>query len=851
MNVFDNQCLEILKSETLTTAGFDHVTPADCKVISLLVTNKTRQTISETTLKRIYGFAFSKFKPSLFTIDTLAKFSGYAGWTDFCQKKDQANKNIPEQDIDWVTLRNNVNKITNFTLQALKNKSGIPYNQTIKRKFVNDHIDAFLTSDDNVTLFSGPSGYGKTIGLCHWVDQKMEQSLAGKDQDIVLFFSSNALMSVLLSGRDINDWMLALLGYSADNDVNVLLDIRQRKSGNFYLVIDGFDEHMFKNEQFRILLNHIVDIFSFYKSHDWFKLVLTMRSYTWVNNRHEIENEAAKWYTGFLPGDFCINVPLFNIAEIKELCRKINPSIQNFIALDVAEHFNHPLYFQFYYTQHKNDFTFNNVDHLSIYELVSTFIHNKVYVGQHSTEKILLIEKLVAQMDIINDNYKVEKLKINELIKQYNHAYLELTGLGIIRELNESTDYSFVTHIEFVDNNFLDHSIAKTLLYNNNDKFDSVLIEKINKLFANDGHKVSVMKWCVIYAIRTGQLDGFERLTEVQLGSNEKVQLIKFLGDLLDKESSSPTKNEALMSYFKQDFSEKMFDYFFGLELVNTSYKKTLKTLLKFELTDSQKILIYTTLGVIAIIKAELNELKECILKLKSFGKHNYQHFVVNPLDCLETLYHYLKYGTIKPELLHDLTKLSFNPPTDSARLKHTSSNDLLFLLAVYTLRLSNNPKKSLRFINFLSKIYRDHLVEDKTNQYRFFIKIAKADAYFKLGDTEAVLGIYRLISSTYRKRDNLLTPYMKTLFYSLKIKALLNTSRENSIPDEIKILFEIAGESGDKISKLVVSTMILNESLSNMFPEFYRQVKHSFYKTLNETGLHPDAFTNNMALKE
>src|ERR1700743_3117068 len=90
---------ELLKSEVIKAAGITSITPADCKMLSYVITKKTEQRISETTLKRIYGFAFSKFKPSLFTIDVLARFCDYAGWNDFCQHQEQ-NLQLPEEDIN-------------------------------------------------------------------------------------------------------------------------------------------------------------------------------------------------------------------------------------------------------------------------------------------------------------------------------------------------------------------------------------------------------------------------------------------------------------------------------------------------------------------------------------------------------------------------------------------------------------------------------------------------------------------------------------------------------------------------------------------------------------------------------
>src|ERR1700761_1640440 len=173
MNTILLQRYEELKNCVLIAAGIKNLTPADCKSISQQIDYKTKKNISETTIKRIYGFAFAKYKPSLFTLDTMAKFCDYDGWENFCEK--QADKGISNRnkDFSWKLLKQSAEKITGFTLQALKNKSGIPFIQTIPREAVEHHFDDFLQSGYTGTLLVAPAGYGKTIGLCHWIENKM------------------------------------------------------------------------------------------------------------------------------------------------------------------------------------------------------------------------------------------------------------------------------------------------------------------------------------------------------------------------------------------------------------------------------------------------------------------------------------------------------------------------------------------------------------------------------------------------------------------------------------------------------------------------------------------------------
>ncbi|MDB5030598.1 MAG: hypothetical protein JWP71_1319 [Mucilaginibacter sp.] len=849
MNTISLHQYEQLKKRILVTAGISHVLPADCKVLSHRVSKKTGNRISETTFKRIYGFAHSKFTPSLFTLDILAKYCDHKGWKDFCEKEDNSLIKNQNENLNWQLLQQTAHKITAFTLQALKNKSGIPYNQTIKRDFIDFHFDEFLNSGCTGTLLTAPAGYGKTIALCHWIEEKMAADAANGTNDIILLFSSSALMSVLLSGKGLNDWILTLLGYSIDNDINVLLDIKQRKDSKFYLIVDGFDEFMFKNEQFKVTLNQLIDVFSLYQSHDWFKLVLTTRFATWINNSQTMEIGTGTWFTG-LENDSYSNVPLFNREELKKLCHKINPAVESVISIEVAESFNHPLYLQFYYKLNKVNFSLNSVDHFSIYELISTFIIHRVFLGNYPTEKLLFIKKFVEALDFENDVYQIDRLQVNDLIKQYSHAYQELLSIGFLRETNESSKYHYNNCIVFGNDNFLEYSIARILLYENSNLFDADLIKRINTLLANSPRKVEVLKWCIMHAINSGQLRNIDQLTEAILGSNEKLELIIFLGKLLEKESLSVKNNEALVQYFKQPFSKKIFEYFFGFELINPDYKKVLNVLLKFEFSTKKKILIHTTLGIIAAIQLDLNELEACLLNLKAFQKTAYDSFIINPLNCLDALYYHLKYGIIKREVLRDLTKLSFNPPTDRTGFKKCASNDLLYLLGLNTMMLCYNSKKTIRFIEFLKKNYKPDLFGDNTTQYGFFLKVITADAYYDLGNNTKVAETYYAISNAYKNSGERLTPYMKILFHNLKVKTLINTPRAIHIVTEMKSINAIADKSGYKFPKLYVSVILLKSAdLQTSMPKLYKQVNYDFIKMLHENKLNTKIFLQQNAI--
>jgi len=845
MSILPKHQLELLKNQVITNAGLTSITPADCKLLSFLINNKTRQCLSETTLKRIYGFALSNFQPSLFTLDAMAKFCGYNGTKDFSEKSEKKNVNEPknsEEEFSWHSMKQNAGKITSFTLRALKNRSGIPFKQTIKRDFFDNFFDDFNDSGLTAAVVAAPAGYGKTVGICHWVEEKMEDVSAN---DIVLFFSSTALMSVLFTGMDINSWLQTLLGYSANQKIG---DIKKDEDGVFYLIIDGLDESRIKQEQFDLIMNQVNDFISIYQENAKTKLVLTMRTASWQNYRHQIEDENHIWFADFKQNGEPINMPLFTMDEIRRLAGKINPESKTPIGL--SESFKNPLYFQLYYKQHKDNFSFENIDHTSEYEINSLYILNKIYLGKYATEKILIIKALVEAMDFSHHHYYVDKLKVNEITRKYEHAYAELISAGILKEVNETGDYQYNAYIKFVNNYFLTHSIAKILLYGNSDLFNSALIEKINTYFAKSEQKLPVVKYCIIHAIKTGQQTSFEQLPEIELSPVEKADLINFLGDLLSKNLFGQKGNEAMLHYFNQDFGKNIFDYFFGIELINNDYKKTLHTLLKFELSNRKRILIYTALSLIAVINLNMEDLEDHLKKLKSFNKSDFQSFAVNPLHCMDTMFHYFKYGIIKKEALVDLTKLSFNPPEDEYNLQHCASNDMLYLLGVYTSLVNDNPKKTLRLIDVLKKSYKDTNVAQNASQYGFFMHILAADVYYKIGNAEKTAEMYHAIANAYKASNNRLSSFMRSVFHCIKIKVLLDTPGENAVINEMKCIDIISSEYGSQVNKLATLAMLLHKNdFLDEHPNFKKQVNYDYMKIIRNNGLYSESFSTSKKL--
>src|ERR1700761_1596931 len=112
---------EQLKQEVLDKAGLTIITPSDCQSLALNISKQTKKQISDTTIKRIYGFALSSSVPSLYTLNLLAEYCGYSSWDYFC---DEHSKKQIKPQAKFVEKTSDVldvlRKTTHNTLQALK-----------------------------------------------------------------------------------------------------------------------------------------------------------------------------------------------------------------------------------------------------------------------------------------------------------------------------------------------------------------------------------------------------------------------------------------------------------------------------------------------------------------------------------------------------------------------------------------------------------------------------------------------------------------------------------------------------------------------------------------------------------
>jgi hypothetical protein len=702
-----------------------------------------------------------------------------------------------------------------------------------------------VAGDYRATILTSPAGYGKTIGLCRWVESQLNKMLITHNADVILFLNSKVLMG-LSPGINLTDWLLALMGLPAGNGFDTIVDLDGLRHNNFYLVIDEFDGNVFKTEQLDLLFNMLLDFLAISSNWPGFKLILTMRSASWITCKRRLllDNRMDEWFIGFMSDEHEErNVSVFSSNEIKELCRRINPAVKSPDVLhpEVIAFFSYPLFFQYYYQKNHADFFLDELDHFRIYEVISSYIYDKIYAGKFTTEKVLLLRILITNGQFKIGKFLIDKLKVYDHLKAYRDAYNDLISIGFLRESNHCSEAMYDEYIEFTNKRLFAATMAAQLLHDCG-SYNNELCLRISSYIIPE-YRVIVLKWCIFNAVKTKQYEIFTHLNDIDLSAAEKVILLTFLSSLIKRNFLLPEGALANEIFFS-DKPNSIFNYFFGYEFMSIEYEQLLKDLLNLNLSEILQIWINTCLSIIYIIQLNGEALDASIKALRKFPDDAFSSFQINPLYCIETIYSYFKFGVIPKKALIQITRFLFHEPAAKSQNNFISSNNVLYLLALTTLSLSNNKAKMIRFINMLK--YHNNTAGTFSSTYQFFLQIGLADTHFSAGNVESGLQIYNELLREYRKEHLKYTPYMKVCLDLLSAHALQYNGETEYLKRIIEKITNNTEKSGYKLLKANTLSYYLEYENFNKMSDLNRAAYMKCKKYLHSTSFNPQCFLFN-----
>jgi hypothetical protein len=215
------------------------------------------------------------------------------------------------------------------------------------------------------------------------------------------------------------------------------------------------------------------------------------------------------------------------------------------------------------------------------------------------------------------------------------------------------------------------------------------------------------------------------------------------------------------------------------------------------------------------------------------------QNLPINPVNCIETILFYLKYGIIKKESLTEITKFYFNPVETTGVSK--GFTEVVYLLALYTSTICQKHNKTAKFINGLNKVHQGYSMG-----YSLILKTIMAESYLASGYEDKARDIFNEIGRMYSEQGGGFTPFMKVLYDGLKIKLTLPVSNHLAVVNNIKSHIKLCDDSKQIIVKVNTLGFILsNYAILKENVYVFNDLYFDFIKSIRNNGCRTEHFMN------
>lgn len=734
MKIFLQPHIQELKNKVLEIAQIDTIIAADCYKLALDISTKTHKTISQTTIKRVYGFAQARYAPSTFTLNALSQYCGYDSWADFI-KVMETQKDDAKEHISWNEIAQAAHNITRFTIQTNKHKSGISYLYTIERQAITDHIEQFLKSKATGCILSAPSGMGKTIGITHWVDRQLAANHLEKRNHIFLHVNSSSLFFAAGFGFHSNKWLAHLLNFPQQHHFEDFISKYEKEAlGNFYIIIDDFNNNLINNRLFDIVFRQLIDMTAYLSNYPWMKIIITLRPSTWQKYGHLIENHSdidKLWFTNFPSNKRAnaTNLQPFSTQEIQLLIDRISNSTVN--ESDYARKYfpviSTPLHFQYYYQLKGNAIRADQLTPADEFAIASLYLHKNILKGALAAEKQVMIGQLIDLISFSDEIAFVNKKEAYSIIKENNSIYSELLHAGVIFEYQEEKGTRAAYQIRFKSLVIAAYFLAQNAIERNKGNMDANLVLALQHNDYPEEVNLALLKWFILFSLETGDLTIFNHLRGVDFIEPYQASLILFTCSNLDYIIQT---DPAIAPTLGQAFANSAFiDIALDHLLMETEYQLALKKLLRHDISYQQKILLHTSLAFFELLHLHDEEALKHIEVLRAIPREHFADFSLNPLLIIENIHHYYRHNFLKTEALDEI-QLFCTYPERNAPLLH---KQLIYILGYILLKLKGSEELTLHYLYVVNQYGLD-TTRNVTADFKSSIHLAIAERHLHMG---------------------------------------------------------------------------------------------------------------------
>lgn len=731
-----------LQQEVLRKFGVDHIQPNQCKHLAQSILKQTGKLVSETTLKRVFGLAATQHSFSRYTLNTLSQYCRFKDWEDFQQ---QLQRKSPKQlagHSRWGDIKKKAVAVSNYTMLTLKNRSGIPFPHTVPRQYCLSHIERFLESNYAATVLIAPAGWGKSIALVHAAEHNWFGKNAVHPEDICWFVNAHAAGSLLLKGFSLSSWLDNQLSLGNGENFREYFSTHQNeKGGRLVLIIDGFDEITMGADKLKMLYNKLEDFVYSNDQHPWVKVILSIRSSTWAEVfQQSLQYPAFRksWYLGpEMDEDTNTNIPMLTAEEVKSVLYNCNFPGTTVRALSdgFLQKLHHPYYLQlFCQFNHSPGQSFVD-ENLSLTEIISRFIQQRVFNSPSNTFKIRIIQKMLQLLDMGKGGLRTDK---SALLKQHPElfpAYKELIADNILVEENFSQEIMFNVKVRFAHNFLLEYFTAMHFLEAHGESISVAMLRQVLDYFPQSPFRISVLKWMLRFAIMHEQADSIRLIFQLPLATIEKAHLLEYL--VLHYQQGD--KQEHLQQIFPHGYFRKNpISTFINDDFIHFKKQKLLNTLLSIAESTEDKLKIRSNLFIMAMMRldAEQSEIELAGIKKLCAGNETLKEMWITPYEAFHFIYEYLKFGALNVEMRDKIYHYAHHWSIPSRKTFAVGDESVYRAICFAFLLMGDHQQ----MIGFSQRLFSEHpsILFNRTDPFRLMLLCWKAQAHLGVNDVAA-----------------------------------------------------------------------------------------------------------------
>ncbi|WP_316817849.1 NACHT domain-containing protein [Pedobacter nyackensis] len=627
--------LNELKGLILIKTGIRTITPADCKRISIEISRTLNKNVSETTIKRLFGFAVVKHNFSKFTITTLSEYvngENLENWPS-------AVSHISNVPATWNDVKYKVAKITDFTLKGIKNRSGMPYQMTISRKFAEHDFDEFFKSDYSFTAFISQPGYGKTILLSHVVEKFFNSASPIYKDSSVLFLQAYSFFNTENILLNFEDQLKALLNIpKKDSLLNYIEENYQQTKGKFVIFLDGFSELTLKKELKKQLFESIINFICAIEHLDSIKLVLSMRSTNWTRFYDLIRHSAylrTKWFTGnYFNHTEISNVPPLTEKEVDQIISNIGGENVKEINPKLKAQLKFPFHIQLYHQLKEEDPTFNYSTNITFHELISRFIQENIYRSNYYTEKILFLKKIIQLTNYGKDGTSVPKDSLIGELAAFKNAYMELLSDGIIMEEKRYENYHPREFVRFIHSHIFEYFLFIELLEIFHLQVDQKFFQHVQTQYENESIRFQLIQWALRFIIRIGDLKALFSIFDLPLNQKEHNYLILFIAENLKYRSRYSADTTLLLK--ECNIHDKIIEEMMHFDFVDSSYKEAIEVMSDISDSNEHQVIYQSLLAILDMLSLDEEKIN---VRMQSIRALDCSDWELNPYEVIKLVY--------------------------------------------------------------------------------------------------------------------------------------------------------------------------------------------------------------------